>query len=296
MKLPLTPSTAALCLLLTASCGDPDQNGGATSASLSVGPGPSYQVDTSTPEGAMTGAVRALAAGQISGFMRAVAPPRSLEEMEQQWDEKRKDGMSEEEAAEFERFMAMLTTEGAEDMLFAMAKPKLAEAKQQMQMLSAMAPMLAAGVIEEAGAPDDALAAVQSFSTKMASIDIGSEENAKKAIAIVCTAARDLDLAKAKDLEELEFDGVLTKFDVIYGAALEVLDVYGLGLGKSFESIEVTSLTETGDKAQMEMRMSLFGLEMDPVQFDMERTGDRWALPYSSTESDVNAPGAKLAR
>ena len=244
----------------------------------------------------MTGAVQALAAGQISGFLRAVAPPRSLEEMEQEWDEKRKEDMSEEEAAEFERFMAMLTTEGAEDMLFAMAKPKLAEAGQQMQMLSAMAPMLAAGMIEESGAPEDTLAAVQSFSAKMAKIDIASEENAKKAIAIVCAAARSLELQTAKDLVELEFDGVLNKADVVYGAALEVLDVYGLGLEKSFESFEVTSISESGDKAQMEMRMSLFGLEMDAVQFEMERTDGRWALPYETKSSEVSAPNAKLAR
>lgn len=296
MTLPHARSIAATCLLLSASCGDSDGSVDTTSASLSLGSGATVQIDPSTPAGALKGAVRALGAGRVSTFMRTVVPQRGLEEMEEAWDEKREEGMSKSETQEFERFMAMLTTEDAEDMLFAMVKPSLAEAGQQMQMLTAMAPMMAAGMIEETGAPADAMAAVQSFSAKLAKIDIGSEENAKKAIAIVCSAARDLEFTTAEELLSLEFDEGIDKLDVVYGAALGVLDVYGLGLEETFESFEVTSLSENGDSARMEMRMTLYGLELDAMQFEMVRSDGRWVLPYEPQSSESGAPDAKLAR
>ena len=88
----------------------------------------------------------------------------------------------------------MLLADDAEETLFAMVQPELAELQQQMGMLGAMGPMMVAGVMDEVNAPEDANAAMAAIFVRLAGVDVASEENARRAIRVVIQAAKDLDI------------------------------------------------------------------------------------------------------
>lgn len=293
MELPLPTLIATASLLTFVSCGCGEE--GDCSPSMAVGVSPAISAasigDASTPDGAMSNAISQLKAGKVSEFLRAVAPAQGLAEMKDGWEDMRKQPIEEADDEEFVQMMGMLTAEGAEDMLFMMVKPQLAEAQQQVQMLAAMAPMMAAGALQEANAPEDAMVALQSFGEKLAKIDIGSEDKAKKAIAIVCSAARTLDVPNGAAMQKLKFEEGLGKIDVVYGALVGVLNVYDLGLDETFDSISIRTVSVEGDAATLEMTIKPFGIEMDPVPFPLERVDGRWQMPYEKEETTTPDDG-----
>lgn len=298
----LAPATA-LCLALTA-CGGSEPSSQSVPTQPQATPevdvrltqsvAPSFsvsdEVSTETPRAAKSAApapkgspteafqdfVSALRAGEISSVVELVTTRDERAEMKAAWDKQRKQPMSESEAAEFEQFIGMLTADGAEDMLFAMAQPQLAEAQQQLQMVAAMAPMLAAGAMQEVGAPEESMAVVNGIAMKLAALDIASEAKAKEAIGIVCSAARSLKMNTASDMVALEFDQLMGKVDIAYGAIVDVVDVYGFDVEAAMDSIRVESAKVDGDAAELTVTMELFGTEIDAFPVEMEKVEGRW--------------------
>ena len=268
--------TAKLCLaaaFLMSACG------GDGSASIGVGPGArggSSVASPDSPDGTIEAAFDHLKNKRVSAFIMLMAPPAELKKMQDGWEKMRKEPVDNADDAQFQQTMSMLTADGAEDKLFAMVKPKLAEAQQQIGMIAGMAPMMAAGAIQESGAPADTLVMVESIGEKIAKMDIASEANAKKAIAIVCKAAREIDIPNGAAMQKLSFEEGLDKADVAYGAIVDALAVYGLDFNSTFESIDAKVLTTAGDTAEIEISVSLFGLETKKVPVSMERKGGRW--------------------
>jgi hypothetical protein len=242
----------------------------------------------------MRNAVAQLAAGKLSSFLTMMAPPEGLEQMRTQWEAMRRRPIDEADDARFRSFMGMLTAEGAEQTLFMMIKPELAEAQQQMQMLTAMAPMMAAGALQEASAPEQAMELVQSMARTLSTLDIGSEDKAREAIAIVCSAARELDLPDGAAMQALDFEEGLAKVDVVYGATTGVMAVYGITLDEIFDSMEIRTALVEGDSAQLEMGMKVFGIDVDPFPVPLERIDGRWSFPSTAPVGDRAPQG--LAR
>lgn len=262
-------------------------------ASVPVG-GSVKVASAAAPADALTQAFNELKAKRVSSFVRAMASDEDLSEMEKSWEEARKTELDPAEDAEFQQFMGMLLAEGAEETLFQMVKPHLAEAQQQVGMLAAMAPMMAAGALQEAGAPDDAMASLQSMAEKLSTIDIGNEDKAKEAIAIVVKMARDMKVKKGSDVQALEFDELLGKVDGLYGAIVDVLAVYELDFTSTFDSIQVKEVSRTGDRAQLEVSVALFGMPAQAIPMEMERVAGRW-IPFNEPETAVEA-GPGVAR
>lgn len=283
MKLQIL-TAASISALLAASCGDCCTEGqdSLTSSSVAVGGG---SIDSAVempagPEGAFALAMKGLRARKVSQFISTVAPSSALNEMKAGWDKKRKDKVDPQEDQEFQQFMGMLTADGAEDLLFMMAQPQLAEAQQQLGMLAAMAPMMAAGALEESGAPADTMALLEPLSAKLSKLDIGSEEKCKKAIGILCSTARSMELSSLSDVQKLDFDELMSKADVGYGLVMDVLDVYGLSFDEALDSMEAKTLSVKDGRAQMEVTMTLFGQPMSPIPFEMVQDADgRWTMP-----------------
>ncbi len=240
-----------------------------------------------SPEAAFTSAMKGLKARKVSQFISAVAPSSALDEMKSGWEEKRKEKFTEQEDQEFRQFMGMVTADGAEEMLFMMAKPQLAEAQQQLAMMSAMVPMMAAGAMEESGAPMDAMSLMEPMTAKLAKLDIASEEKCKEAISILCTAARSMKLESLSDIQKLDFDGLMGKSDLAFGMVMDVLDVYGISFDEALDSMEVKTISMESGTAQMEVSVTLFGTKSSPIPFEMVKDADgRWTMPEKKPEAD----------
>ena len=71
-------------------------------------------------------------------FLATMFSQEQIQDMSAAWDEMRAETPDAAEAAQFAQTMAMLTAPGAEDQLFAMVQPQLAEMRQQMPMMIGM--------------------------------------------------------------------------------------------------------------------------------------------------------------
>ena len=145
-------------------------------------------------------------------------------------------------------------------------------------MLASMGPMMVAGALEgqDPAAAEEALSAMGQITQRVAGIDIASEEKAREAIALVVAAARSLELPSAKAMQKLDFDQVLLKADVVWGAALGVLEVYGLSLDGTFDSVSTQLEVQQGDAAIVSVTLSVFGQEQEPFPVHLERIDGRW--------------------
>ncbi|MEM1449244.1 MAG: hypothetical protein AAF957_09595 [Planctomycetota bacterium] len=259
--------------------------GGGESASIGVGPGGG---SAETPDGTLELAFDHLENKRISSFLMLMAPPPELQRMKDEWAEMQRKPLEQAEDAQFRQMMGMLTADGAEDTLFAMVQPNLAEAQKQIGMVAGMAPMMAAGAIQESGAPADTLVMVETIGAKLAGIDIANEKKAKKAIAIVCKAARKIDVKSGAEMQKLSFEQAMKKADIAYAGVVDALAVYGLDFDETFESLEARVLSTAGDTAEVEVSVSLFGLEKKTVPVTMERKAGRW---YPKKDEAESAPG-----
>lgn len=293
-------AAASITTLLATSCGEccTESQDALTSSSVAIGASDvSATPRAAGPEAAFISAMKGLKARKVSQFLSAVAPSSALEEMKSGWEKKRKDKVTAQEEQGFQEFMGMLTADGAEERLFMMAQPQLAKAQQQLGMLAAMAPMMAAGAIEESGAPADTMALLEPLSAKLTMLDIGSEEKCKEAIGILCTTARSMGLESVSDVQKLDFDGLMAKADLGYGLVMNVLGVYGLSFDEAIESMQAKTLSVKDGRAQMEVTMTLFGQKATPIPFEMVQDADgRWTMPERETEEaprkvEVAQPG-----
>jgi len=216
-----------------------------------------------------------------------------MKEMRSQWEAKRKEPLPEGSDKEFQGFMDLVTAKGAEEMLFGMARPYLKDAQEQVDGLAMMLPMMAAGALQEAGAPDEAGAAVGTLAQKLQSLNVADEAKAKEAIAILCSSMRQLDLGSANEIQALEFDEVMSRVDVLYGGVIDILGVYDLSPQETLESMQVKLVSAEGELAQLEMTFSLFGMEPQTVPFEMERLDGRWFPKEPEADADVSMEVAR---
>lgn len=228
------------------------------------------------PDGAMGAALLSLQGRSIAGFLQTVVPASELTEARASWEEKRKEEITEEDEAEFQKMISMATRDGAEDVLFSMAQPHLKDVQQQLGMLPMMLPMIAGGALKEAGAPEEATAMLGEFATKLSTLDVVNEDKLRDAIGILVKSARLLEVQSLKEVQALDFDQILSRSDVLYGGVVDILGVYGLSPQETIDSMKCKVVSTEGDVAQMEMTFSLFGAEPKTVPFEMEKLDGRW--------------------
>ncbi len=248
------------------------------------------------PGAAMGAALQSLKDKKISGFLKTIVPSSELNEMRASWKKQKAEEVSAEEEAEFQAMIGMFTGEGAEDMLFSMAQPKLKDVQEQLNGLSMMLPMMASGALQEAGAPAEANAMVGQFSAKIAKLDVTDEKKLRKAIGVLVTSARSLKIKSIKDVQALSFDEILERGDVLYGGLIDILDVYGLSPQETLKSMQCKVISTEGDLAKLEMTFSLFGSEPQTVPFEMERLEGQWVPKKPEPTQEVEPGRAHMAR
>ena len=103
--------------------------------------------DGATPDGAVVSSVQALRRNDVSGFLETILTKERLEAA--RWEWKQKEAPTPQEDAQFKQAMAKLTPDGAEDQLFALIKPKLAEMRPQVAMMLGMVEGMGQAAIEK---------------------------------------------------------------------------------------------------------------------------------------------------
>ncbi|MFT5733738.1 MAG: hypothetical protein ACI80K_003358 [Paracoccaceae bacterium] len=275
-------------------CDVPESTTVPTSQMVGVSAGITGAEVVGSPDSVMRAALQSLRKKQISGFFATILPPEEFEEMREGWKDAKSKPVPERDDKEFQSFMGMATAEGAEETLFMMVKPFLEDAQEELQGMTMMLPMLAAGALENTDVPPEAHAMVGQLATEIASLDITDEAKARRAISVFVKAARDMKVTSGVEMQALSFEEVMGRADVAYAGLIDILDVYGLSPQKSLESMTVKTVSTEGDSAVLEMTFSIFGGKPQTVPFEMERLDGRW-FP-KPPEKDASPQNQGLAR
>lgn len=277
MRSLLLPLAASAMFLMTA-CGE----------DAGAGAGAIVEADASTPEGALVASVAALSTNDFTSLMKITQTPEQHAEMVAQFDAERAES-SPEQLAEMNGTIQMLTAEGAEDLIYTMIQPKLAEA----QGMLAMAPMMLGMAMAQLGqdpAADPAeqeqqqalMMAVQGWA---AQVNLADEEKAKQAIGIICDAARSTGVTAAEQMQEMPFDELLGKAGMMVQGLKDVAALYGLDLQATIDSISVGEAAIDGDEATVPVTLSFLGVEMSD-EVNMIKQGDNWYPKPMEDESE----------
>lgn len=213
-------------------------------------------------------------------FLATMFSQEQIRDMGAAWDEMRREEPNEAEAAQFAQTMAMLTAPGAEDQLFAMVQPQLAEMRQQMPMMIGMfGGMIQAGIQQDENLTDEekrkAAKVMQAVTNFLTENDLSDENSAKKAIGILCGTARKLNVKTMQDLQRLNFDGAMGKADILLAGIKDLFRVYGVDFDQWIDDVETETITQDGDTATVRVHYTVFGIT-DSVDEELVRQGRSW--------------------
>jgi hypothetical protein len=223
---------------------------------------------TSSPEGTITAAVKAVRENNVGALFEITLPTPELVKMKADWSkEMNKDPVTDEDRKQFADTVTKLTAPDAEAKLYAQIEPQLKEfdqkSAQQMPMMIAMGRGFAQSAIAQSKDLTDAqkqqaqqlLDAVGNWAQTTKFTDPAL---VKGAIAAICKTARDLNLKTIDEARALTYDQGMQKAGIIVGGVKQVLLAYGLNVDKALDSVKVDAPVITGDTAKVKVSYVAF--------------------------------------
>ncbi|NII73488.1 hypothetical protein FHW84_002060 [Dyella sp. SG562] len=238
-----------------------------------------------TPEAAIQDEVKLIRAGDFVGFWKHSLPAADYATLRADWPrEHAVEPPSAEDRAQFEAKMKELTEPGAEDKLYAEAKPKLAQLQQQysdqLPVMLGIGQGIARTAIDQSHAmtavqkkqANDVLDVVVPWAQQQSWFD---QAKARQAIATLVATARKLDIKHADQLRALDFDTAMQKYSTGYLGLRDVLAIYGLSLDQALDSVKVTTLENAYGYARVKIDYVLLGKPLSTESTLMQQDG-RW--------------------
>lgn len=262
----------SVALMSLIACGE-DQ--GAGSAAKEVA-----KLDINSPDGAFKAVIASLRSNDIKTMIQTSMSEEQYNELVAEFDKNKATQFSESDEMQFQQMMGMLTSEGAEDTLYAMAAPQLEQARAMLPMMLMMGkeqaiqgiksnPMIPEGQRESmskvAGAAID----------WVGENDILSEEVTKGAIAAAVATAKELNMSSLNEVKDMSFDQALDKGAVVMGGVKNIMGAYGISMDDMLDSVELSNVQVNGETATMDMTMELFGEKITQAVNMVQKNG-KW--------------------
>ncbi len=254
---------------------------GACSKDEQAATGPSANAD---PAAAIMNQVKLLKADKIGELLKISLPPQDYQAVRKQFDEQKNkaDEITEEQRQQFARQMQELSAPDAEKTLFNKLLPVL---KQYDSKYKAMLPMyigigqtaLTTGISQSRDmTPEQKKQATEMLSaaaTWAQGTDWGDQDKAKQAIAVVTATVRKLDVKTLDQARALSFDQAMNKYGEAWQGVRKLLAVYGADIDKAFDSVKASTVSQTGDKATVQVSYTVFDKPMQSTVQMIERDG-----------------------
>jgi hypothetical protein len=244
---------------------------------------PAFAADdasTPAPHETVLTSVRALRDNDLSALLHASMTEQDFAQLAAEWDQERKTAPDPQEAFQYQLVMGMLTAPGAEEQLMSQLEPKLEELRPQISMFVPMIAGMAEGAIAEQKdmTPEeraDATRILEQMSLFLMENDVCDPALAKKAVGIVCSAARRMELDSLEDVQALSFEELLAKADIALAASKGVLTVYGLDVDAFLSSVNARTVSQTEDRAVVEVSYEFLGVE-DTSEVELVLVDGQW--------------------
>lgn len=135
---------------------------------------------------------------------------------------------------------------------------------------------------------------VAALSRWAANAPLSDAKRARRAIALLSTAAADAGITAPEDFANHGMDESLERLGPFLAATKQVFGSYGLNLDASFDGLDATLVQQTGDTARVRVRYPLAGEEIDTI-LDVTRIGGRWYLAdyLRNAEASLEGPTAR---
>ena len=259
------------------------------------------------PVAAVQGLAKALRDDDLVRYSQLSMPPALHKQMEERWHQKLLAATPPTAAQQkdYARWMERLTAPDAERKLYARFDARMKkfepEITSQWPLMQATGGIFLNGLIKanDKLGPDEKAHAKAIAEAVLAWLKpelIVDRERAKQSIAVMSSAARELDLPTLQDTRKLEMLPALEKGGEVLRALKDVAKVYGLDADASLEDVQAKVVDAQGDSATMEVSYPLLG---KTVRFEMEmlRREKRWypADAVRKAEAELARPlgGAK---
>ncbi len=252
-------------------CGGDEK--GANSAAKEIA-----ELDTNSPDGAFMASVAAMKSNDLASLIKNSLSAEQYNELVTEFENNKSTSFSEADKAQFAQTMGMLTSDGAEDTLFAMAAPQLEQARAMLPMMLMMGKdQVIQGIKNNPMLPeaqrDSAATVVGAAMDWAGENDILSEDKTKAAIAAVVSTAKALNMTSLDEVQNMSFDQALEKGSVVFGGVKDVLGAYGISMNDMLDSVEVETVDVQGDKATMNVKFDVFGEEVKQVMNMVKKDG-----------------------
>ncbi len=238
-----------------------------------------------TPDKAVATSLRLTAAGDFDALMRNRLPPADYREWRAEWNEAHAHPMPASIAQhdQFAKIMKMLTEPGAEAKLAKRLQPELAKLRGGKNGLP-----IFSGILEAAGrqmiaaspqlGPAQRTLATQGLDALVAwarTTDFSNPKKARKAIDLVCAAARQLHIATLDQWRALDYADTMKNYRIIWAGLESVLDIYGLDLANSLDHASVATTSDEGSHAAVKLEVDFAGRPLDAT-WPMVKQDDHW--------------------
>lgn len=238
-----------------------------------------------TPDKAVATSLRLAAAGDFDALMRNRLPPADYRQWRGEWDAAHAHPVPASIAQhdQFAKIMKMLTEPDAETTLARRLQPELAKlhgGKNGLPIFS--------GILEAAGrqmiaaspqlGPAQRTLATQGLDALVAWVrttDFSSPKKARKAIALVCAAARQLHVATLDQWRALDYADTMKNYQIIWGGLGGVLDIYGLDLADTLDRAKVSTTSDNSTHADVKLEVDFAGHPLGAT-WPMLKQGDHW--------------------
>lgn len=240
------------------------------------------------PVAAVEGLAEAIRDNNLVHYSKLSLPPKLHAQMEQRWgvelalapkltDAQRKDHA---------RYMKQIMEPGAEAKLFARYDNKLkkfqTEINSQWPLMQGAAQIFVNGAIQAnenlTSAEREHAKALGKAVLKWLNPDVFNDrEKARKAIAVTCRTAREINLPQAEQMHQLSMMASLEKGGIALKGLKEIGRIYDVDLDESLDNLEARLVDASADGNEASVEVSYVLLDQE-IRFDIKmlRIDGRW--------------------
>ncbi|SDG12068.1 hypothetical protein [Dyella sp. 333MFSha] len=229
-----------------------------------------------SPEDATRESLALIRDGKFDLFWKHALPPADFENLRKDWPRRNEAEapMDPDDRAKFEAGVKRLTDPDAEKKLFADLRPTLVrfdrDYKDQMPLISGVGQSMALTAIDQAKdltVPQkrQLREAVNVIAPWTQTVAWGDQARAKEAIGVLVDTARKAGLSTPDALHQMTFEQSMATWSTAWFGFKRLLDVYGLSVDKSFDSVSIDTLENSGGSAHVTITYTLLD---KPIQTD----------------------------
>lgn len=233
-----------------------------------------------SPDTAIMNSIAALRANDLEGLLRNALTPEQFTRLEFEWDQERTRQLTEQETAEFAANMDRLLAPDAEENIMAELEPQLDELRKTMPLVLGLMQTGAMAALQDENEYNDQQRemgekAIQSVVAWAQQTDLSDPVRARSAVQIAIDTARSMNVTTLEDVRALDLMGLLDRGDLAIAGAKEVLEVYGIAMDETLDSVRVRTLERDGDQATVEVTLDFLGVTYT-FEEEMVRDEGRW--------------------